>query len=334
MALRLLSCPILVIGTLLASSPLACAGDRSATEFYTGDPATAGQVTDANLGKLPPVPLPAAAVPAPAPAAPAVPVPPPAAAVPAAVLPAAAVPAPAEKAKRTVSGKSVIAAAPSKVDPHAKAGRRLAAVIPPKPAAEAAKPPAAPAKAAAQPKAMSASGLAASDPTKAPAADPSVKPRPPGDRALTPADAKAAAAAADRVVVKTTEGPREGAAPTLADLVARHARENGIPLRLAEAVVTIESRGNSHAAHRGALGLMQIKPDTARSVGFNGGAAGLFEPEINLHYGMKLLGQAFKASAGDVCKALIRYQSGHLVTRMNAANRAYCGRARALMAGA
>ncbi len=129
-------------------------------------------------------------------------------------------------------------------------------------------------------------------------------------------------------------GPREAASPTLTDLVARHARENGVPVELAQAVVRIESRGNARAANHGALGLMQIKPGTARSVGFNGGAAGLFSPEVNLHFGMKVLGAAYRAAGGDTCRALAQYQSGARVTRMSAANRAYCSRARAVMAGA
>ncbi len=130
------------------------------------------------------------------------------------------------------------------------------------------------------------------------------------------------------------EGQRETAAPTLADLVTRHARDNGVPVSLAQAVVRIESRGNPRASNGGALGLMQIKPATARAVGFNGGASALFVADTNLHFGMKVLGEAFRSSGGDVCRALMLYQSGHLATRMTRSNRAYCTKARAIMAGA
>lgn len=105
-------------------------------------------------------------------------------------------------------------------------------------------------------------------------------------------------------------------------------------MELAQAVVRIESRGNAHASNGGALGLMQIKPGTARAAGFSGGAAGLFVAETNLHFGMKILGEAYRSSGGDVCRALMRYQSGHLASRMSRANRVYCSRARAIMAGA
>ncbi len=133
---------------------------------------------------------------------------------------------------------------------------------------------------------------------------------------------------------RSASGPREAGSETVAALLAKHAFENGVPLALAKAVVRIESRGNARAANHGALGLMQIKYGTARAVGFTGPAVALFVAEINLRYGMKVLGEAYKAAGGDTCGALMRYQSGHLARHMNAANRAYCSRARAFMAGA
>ncbi len=129
-------------------------------------------------------------------------------------------------------------------------------------------------------------------------------------------------------------GQREAPSNTLAKLLAKHALANGVPLKLAEAVVRIESRGNPRASNHGALGLMQIKYETARAAGFAGPAVRLFVADINLEYGMKVLGQAYKAAGGDTCGALMRYQSGHLARHMNAANRAYCSRARSFMAGA
>ena len=132
----------------------------------------------------------------------------------------------------------------------------------------------------------------------------------------------------------STDGPIEPAAPTIRDLVTRHARENGVPDKLAAAVVNIESRFNPKARGGSALGLMQIKYDTARSMGYAGGVTALFSPETNLRFGMKVLADAYKASNGDVCMTLARYQSGHRVNHASAANRAYCARARAYMARA
>lgn len=127
-------------------------------------------------------------------------------------------------------------------------------------------------------------------------------------------------------------GPVEPAALTIRDLVTKHARENGVPEKLAAAVVSIESRFNPNARGGSALGLMQIKYDTARSMGYAGGVTALLAPETNLHFGMKVLADAYRSSRGDLCMTLARYQSGHLVTHASAANRAYCSRARSFMA--
>ena len=134
--------------------------------------------------------------------------------------------------------------------------------------------------------------------------------------------------------VPANAGAIEEGAPTIKDLVAKHARENGVPENLASAVVRIESRFNPKARGGSALGLMQIKYATARSVGYAGGASALLTPDTNLRFGMKVLAEAYKASHGDLCLTLARYQSGHLVTRASAANRAYCARAKSFMASA
>lgn len=155
-------------------------------------------------------------------------------------------------------------------------------------------------------------------------------------RGTLPPTEEQAAAPPGQVVSPSSaaEGRYEKAAPTLSALILKHAQQNGVPVELAQAVVRIESRGNARASHGGALGLMQIKPGTARAAGFTGGATGLFSAETNLHFGMKVLGAAYRSAGGDVCRALMQYQSGHLATRMSRANRVYCARARAIMAGA
>lgn len=116
------------------------------------------------------------------------------------------------------------------------------------------------------------------------------------------------------------------------DIIARHAAANGVPFKLADAVVRIESRYNPRVSNGGALGLMQIKPATARGVGFAGSASALYNAETNVTFGMRYLAQAYRMSGGDVCGTVMRYQSGHYSNHMNAANRAYCSKARAIMA--
>jgi soluble lytic murein transglycosylase-like protein len=115
-------------------------------------------------------------------------------------------------------------------------------------------------------------------------------------------------------------------------LIARHARENGVPLRLARAVVELESGYNAGATGRGTVGLMQIKPATARGIGYRGSAAGLYDADTNIRWGMRYLGGAYKLGRGDTCATALRYQGGHRATRASASSRAYCARLKAIMA--
>lgn len=115
-------------------------------------------------------------------------------------------------------------------------------------------------------------------------------------------------------------------------LIARHAKAHGLPFALVDAVVRVESRYNPRAYSGGAYGLMQIKYQTARGLGYRGSAAGLYDPDTNLRYAVKYLAQAYQLSGGDTCATVMRYQSGHYAKRMNSANRAYCSKVRTIVA--
>ena len=116
-------------------------------------------------------------------------------------------------------------------------------------------------------------------------------------------------------------------------MVARHAAQNGVPFAIADAVVKVESNYNPRATNRsGAMGLMQIKTQTARGEGFSGGPAGLLNPETNIRFAMRYLATAYRMSGGDLCGTVMRYQSGHGARHMSAADHSYCAKARGLMA--
>ncbi len=117
---------------------------------------------------------------------------------------------------------------------------------------------------------------------------------------------------------------------SLKALVARHASANGVPFALADAIVRIESRYNPRASHAGNYGLMQIRHQTARGMGYSGGAGGLLDAETNARFGMKYLAQAYRLAGGDTCRTIMKYQSGHLAERMSGANRSYCAKVRTL----
>jgi soluble lytic murein transglycosylase-like protein len=117
-------------------------------------------------------------------------------------------------------------------------------------------------------------------------------------------------------------------------LIARHAKENGVPLELAHAVVALESGYNPRATGRGTVGLMQIKPATARGIGYRGSTDSLYDADINLKWGMRYLGEAYRLGGGETCGTALRYQGGHGATRMSAASRAYCAKLKSKMARA
>ena len=115
-------------------------------------------------------------------------------------------------------------------------------------------------------------------------------------------------------------------------LVARHAAANGVPFSLADAIVRVESRYNPRAAHAGNYGLMQIRHQTARGMGYSGGAGGLLDADTNARYAMKYLAMAYRAAGGDTCRTIMKYQSGHMAVRMSGANRTYCAKVRTISA--
>ncbi|MBH0239151.1 transglycosylase SLT domain-containing protein [Methylobrevis sp. L22] len=110
-------------------------------------------------------------------------------------------------------------------------------------------------------------------------------------------------------------------------LIRKHAIEKGVPVEFAEAVVMVESNFNPKArSPAGAVGLMQIIPSTARGLGYRGSAAGLYDLETNIHWGMTYLAGAYDRAGGDTCGAVLRYNAGHFATRMTRGVRAYCAK--------
>ncbi|MBO0902480.1 lytic transglycosylase domain-containing protein [Jiella sonneratiae] len=142
---------------------------------------------------------------------------------------------------------------------------------------------------------------------------------------------------ADRVIAarearKSAETGTISGSAAIDRMIVQHAKENGIPPALAFAVVRVESRYNPRARGAGVYGLSQIKPATARSLGFSGSASDLLDADTNLTYGMKYLKGAWEQSGHDVCGTAMKYKGGHRTTRMTAAARSYCSKVKAHMA--
>jgi len=128
--------------------------------------------------------------------------------------------------------------------------------------------------------------------------------------------------------------PASGAAPYSA-IIARYAASYGVPVSLAHAVVKVESnyRPNTTGS-AGEVGLMQIKPATARMLGYSGSVKGLYDPETNIKYGMKYLAMAHELGGGTTCGTILKYNAGHGAKRMNPVSSAYCSKVKVQMAAA
>ncbi len=133
---------------------------------------------------------------------------------------------------------------------------------------------------------------------------------------------------ADRPAAKSTQAAAiKGANSSLNALIAKYAAAEGVPVALAHAVIRVESNYRTNARGRaGEIGLMQIKPATARGMGFSGSAKALYDPATNLRWGMKYLGRAHQLGGGETCGTILRYNAGHGAKRMNKISAAYCGR--------
>jgi hypothetical protein len=98
--------------------------------------------------------------------------------------------------------------------------------------------------------------------------------------------------------------------PTAA-AIARHVREaaarHGLPESLVAAVISVESDSNPRAvSRRGALGLMQLMPSTAASLGVRDA----FNPAQNVDGGARHLRDLIDRFAGDLPRALAAYNAG------------------------
>jgi soluble lytic murein transglycosylase-like protein len=118
-----------------------------------------------------------------------------------------------------------------------------------------------------------------------------------------------------RLWVRTRVYVREGAplsitpahAP-MADLVIAAARRYGVPVSLAYGVASVESGFNPNSrSHSGALGLMQIMPNTARGLGCHGS---LMNPATNADCGARYLASILNDQRGDLRRTAALYNQG------------------------
>lgn len=98
---------------------------------------------------------------------------------------------------------------------------------------------------------------------------------------------------------------------TIDTLVAQHAKAHGIPEALVHRVIKRESGYNARARNRIYWGLMQIRHDTARGMGYTGPASGLLDANTNLTYAVPYLANAYRVAGGNQDRAVALYAGGY-----------------------
>lgn len=100
---------------------------------------------------------------------------------------------------------------------------------------------------------------------------------------------------------------RWGSAPTPRAAVEAAARRHGVPVELAVAMARTESNFRAHViSHAGAMGVMQLMPDTAEHMK----VADPFDPEANADGGVRYLKWLLKRYRGDRRRAVAAYNLG------------------------
>lgn len=93
--------------------------------------------------------------------------------------------------------------------------------------------------------------------------------------------------------------------------IERAAAELEIPEALLHRVIQRESDYRAEARNGPYWGLMQILPQTARTMGFRGQPAELLDPEVNLRYAGRYLRGAWIVADGDMDAAVMYYARGY-----------------------
>lgn len=111
---------------------------------------------------------------------------------------------------------------------------------------------------------------------------------------------------------RTTAAPPPGAAAERFDgLIAAAARRFDHDVGLLRAIVHVESRFNPNAVSpKGAIGLMQVMPQTARGIGVRAPETALFDPETNLLAGAHYLRQLLDRFPDRPDLAIAAYNAG------------------------
>ncbi|OIP25311.1 hypothetical protein AUK22_08150 [bacterium CG2_30_54_10] len=101
-------------------------------------------------------------------------------------------------------------------------------------------------------------------------------------------------------------------APQYLDLIKKYSEQNGLNPQLIQKVIQTESNFDPRCvSKRGAQGLMQLMPETAREMG----VSNPFDPEQNIAGGSRYLAMMLERFGGNMSKALAAYNAGPTVVQ-------------------
>lgn len=107
------------------------------------------------------------------------------------------------------------------------------------------------------------------------------------------------------------EAPVRTSSAGVDGLIAKYAGVYDVPESLVRRVVQRESGFNPGARNGPYYGLMQIRHDTAKTMGYRGNASGLLDAETNLKYAVKYLRGAYVTAGYNSDGAVRFYARGY-----------------------
>lgn len=133
----------------------------------------------------------------------------------------------------------------------------------------------------------------------------------PGKPKTVAATVRTEAAAPEAAFVPLAFAAPASRASSMDGLIAKYAGTYGVPESLIRRVIQRESGYNPGARNGPFLGLMQIRHDTARSMGYSGSAEGLLDADTNLRYAVKYLRGAWLVGGRNPDQAMRNYSRGY-----------------------
>jgi soluble lytic murein transglycosylase-like protein len=102
-----------------------------------------------------------------------------------------------------------------------------------------------------------------------------------------------------------------GPKSALDERIAYYAQAYEVPESLIRRSIKRESGYNPKARNGPYWGLMQIRYDTARGMGYHGSPNGLLDADTNLKYAVRYLANAYVAAGGNPDRAIALYAGGY-----------------------